>query len=121
MRLVASVFAASTVLLGVAACDRVAEPVAGEPRPLTTLPPGATASPTATAAPARCMKRWGAKPAREPFVAGFVAPDCPEKGDDLTPPPPKEPLRTATLTFPEAAREAGAAPSITVEVADSEP
>lgn len=115
MRLVAALFATTTVLLAVAACDRVTEPVATDPpRPLTTTP---TAS---AAAPGRCVKQWGPKPKREPFLPGFVAPDCPEKGDEITPPPPKEPLRTATVVFHEATREAGAAaPSVTVEVADS--
>jgi uncharacterized membrane protein (UPF0127 family) len=68
-------------------------------------------------APARCMKAWGAKPKREPFVPGFVAPDCPEKGDHLTPPDPGM-LRTATVSFPDAS-PGGVAPSVTVEVADS--
>lgn len=115
MRPAATLFAASTVLLAVAACDRVAEPVAADPHPLTTQQ-----APKGSAAPARCVKSWGAKPKREPFVAGFVAPDCPEKGDELTPPPPKEPLRTATISFPDAARDGGPAPSVTVEVADTE-
>ncbi len=114
MRLLASVWAVGTVLLGVAACDRVTEPATGEPRPLTSMP-----SATALAAPARCVKAWGPKPKREPFLPGFVAPDCPEKGDELTPPAPKEPMRTATVVFPDAAGKAGSPPSVTVEVADS--
>jgi uncharacterized membrane protein (UPF0127 family) len=120
MRLAATLLAASTVLLGVAACDRVTEPVSAGPRPLTTPQPLTSAQPTATAAPGRCVKSWGAKASREPFVAGFVAPDCPDKGDDITPPPPKDPLRIATVSFPDAARDGGAAPSVSVEVAADE-
>jgi uncharacterized protein len=106
------------VLLSVAACDRVAEPVSSasaDPHPLTS-----TASPTAQQAPARCTKAWGQKPKREPFLPGFVAPDCPDKGDELTPPAPKDPLRTATVVFPGAGN-GGAPVSATVEVADSGP
>lgn len=116
MRLVGSMMVAGAALLGCAACDRVAEPGSSDPpRPLTTT------AVTATAAPARCLKKWGAKAQREPFLQGFVAPDCPDKGDDITPPPPKDPLRTVTVVFPDAAKNGAAAPSITAEVADTGP
>src|SRR5262245_58302309 len=92
------------------ACDRVAEPVSADPTPLTwTVPTGAQA--------ARCVKTWGPKPKREPFVPGFVAPDCPDKEPPDTPPASKTPLRTATVSFPDAG-PAGAPPSVTVEVAE---
>jgi hypothetical protein len=114
MRIAAAVFLAGSLFLGVAACDRVSEPIASDPSPLTTARPAQ--------APARCVKNWGAKPSREPFVPGFVAPDCPDKpdpNDEAEPPPPKEPLRTATISFPDAAQNGAAVPSVTVEVAET--
>lgn len=114
MRLAASCFAACWIAFAAAACDRVSEPIAADVRPLTS-PPALKDS----ASPGRCVKTWGPKPKREPFVPGFVAPDCPDKGDDITPPAPKEPLRTATVVFQDAAKEGKAAPSVTVEIADS--
>lgn len=114
MRVLAVAFLVGSGLVTLAACDRIAEPSAADPSPLTT-------SKTAAPPPARCVKSWGAKAAREPFVPGFVAPDCPDKpdpNDPATPPPPKDPLRTATVSFPDAS-PGGAAPSITVEVADN--
>ena len=111
MRLFGTAILASAMGLAACACDRVAEPLPADPHPLTTV-----ASAPATA-PVRCTKAWGARPSREPFVAGFVAPDCPDKpdpNDPATPPPPKGPLRTATVSFPDAA----GTPSLTVEVAD---
>jgi uncharacterized protein len=100
-------------VLGVAACacDRIAEPVAADPTPLTSATPAPTA-------PTRCVKTWGKKPKREPFVRGFVAPDCPDKEPPDTPPAPRTPLRTATVSFPDAG-PAGSPPSVTVEVASS--
>lgn len=111
MRGVSAALVVSGVLLLMAACDRVEEPRPAEPTPLTSLGGGKTA-------PARCVKAWGSKPQREPFVPGFVAPDCPDRGDALTPPAPREPLRTATVTFPDAS-PGGQAPSLMVEVAES--
>jgi uncharacterized membrane protein (UPF0127 family) len=114
MRVVAGCFVVGLVSLCAAACDRIAEPVTtAEPHPLTTTP-----SAIATGEPARCVKAWGPKPKREPFVAGFVAPDCPDKEPADTPPAPKDPLRTGTIVFSEATG-AASPPSITVEVADS--
>jgi uncharacterized protein len=118
MRLLASIFAACTVALGVAACDRVSEPVTADPRPLTT-PLTPSPGPSSAPSPARCVKTWGPKPKREPFVPGFVAPDCPDRGDDITPPAPKEPLPTATIVFLDGKTPGGSKPSITVEVATS--
>ncbi|MEZ4308114.1 MAG: DUF192 domain-containing protein [Polyangiaceae bacterium] len=112
MQIAASLFASGVVLLSFAACDRVAEPVSAEPHPLTSAP-------AASAEPARCLKPWGAKPKREPFVAGFVAPDCPDKGDELTPAPPKDPLKEAAVSFPEAG--GASPPAVSVEIADTEP
>ncbi len=111
MRLLALAVALATSFLSIAACDRVEEPRPLEPTPLTSA-----RAPEQPAA--RCVKTWGPKPKREPFVPGFVAPDCPEKGDENTPPPPKDPLRTVTISFPEATPGA-AAPSLTAEVAES--
>jgi uncharacterized membrane protein (UPF0127 family) len=111
MRLVASAFVLGIGGLGMAACDRVQEPLSAHPEPLTTTP-------SASAAPSRCVKTWTAKPKREAFVPGFVAPNCPEKGDADTPPAPKDPLRTATVVFHDAV-SGGASASITVEVAES--
>ncbi|MBK8253086.1 MAG: DUF192 domain-containing protein [Polyangiaceae bacterium] len=113
MQLAAWIVLAGVVGFSIAACDRVPEPIAADPHPLTTTPSATQSS------AARCIKAWGTKPQREPFVAGFVAPDCPEKGDKITPPPPKDPLRTATAIF-EDAKSGGSAPSITVEVAETE-
>ena len=101
-----------SIYLGIAGCDRVAEPIAADPSPLTT------ALPAPTTPPARCVKKWGDKPSREPFVPGFVAPDCPDKpdpNDEATPPPPKDPLRAGNVSFPEAT----GTPSLTVEIADT--
>ena len=109
MRGAATALVVCTVFLAAAACDRVEEPRPVEPTPLTGL--GSTKP-----VPARCVKPWGSKPKREPFVTGFVAPDCPDKGDENTPPDPG-PLRTATVSFPDAS-PGSAAPSVTVEVAD---
>src|SRR5262245_59985282 len=106
MRLLASAFVLSTVSLSIAACDRVTEPLTADPTPLTTVR-------SAQPPPQRCVKAWDPKPSREPFVAGFVAPDCPEKGDHLTPPSRKDPLRTITVVFPDAKGT-----SITAEVAE---
>ncbi|MFO0586521.1 MAG: DUF192 domain-containing protein [Polyangiaceae bacterium] len=110
MRLFGTMILAGTTLLAACACDRVAEPIGADPHPLT-------GPATATTTPSRCTKRWGNKPQREPFVAGFVAPDCPAKeiNDELTPPAPKDPLRTGTISFPDAA----GTPSLTAEIADS--
>jgi len=113
MRLVVSAFLLAMVGLALAACDRVQEPMSAHPEPLTSAPGAVT-----TAPPARCVKTWTDKPKREPFVAGFVAPNCPDKGDADTPPAPKDPLRTATVTFTDATAT-GARPSVTVEVAES--
>lgn len=108
----AILFTCSSWFLWALGCDRVAEPIAADPSPLTS------ALPAPTSPPARCVKNWGPKPSREPFVPGFVAPDCPDKpdpNDEATPPAPKDPLRTATVSFPDATGN----PSLTVEVADN--
>jgi uncharacterized protein len=113
MRAVANLVLLGISLLGVAACacDRISEPVSADPTPLTS---GSLGRP----GPKRCVKEWGQKPKREPFVAGFVAPDSPASEPPETPPASKTPLRTITVSFPDAA-PAGSPPSVTVEVAVS--
>lgn len=116
----AGCFVVGVVLLSVAACDRVAEPVTADPHPLTSGPTIATAPANASnAESARCLKKWGPKPQREPFVPGFVAPDCPAKEPADAPQVGKDPLRTATVTFPGAAIPEHPTPSLTVEIADN--